>query len=311
MNKYGDKNWTVWAVVLVCGTAACAAELTVGSQVLRGLEPSALARSRQARARVYRIDAQPASDMRLAAFAATAGMEESATSDNAHSRYSTKNDTMRAGAWYDAEVGRYLCFRDCPSELTVATDFPANLNSRAVSLLGELVVNGEEYMVSGMNAYVLQEMGGVPPVVYRRTYTFKRALDGNAVIAEEGRAVVQFDRLGRPTLVEVPAVALTPCAVAERLDPANLPERLHAFAAEIDTIVDGDRVMDIDRVAARSVVVTFAKETRGERRYLVPSQTVSLALYPREGEPVRRERHFSLDGSSRDHELADPWMKTR
>ena len=239
------------------------------------------------------------------------GISESAACDTARSRYSQGTDTSRAGAWHDESAGRYICFRESPSELTVASDFPEDLNTRAVALLNELALKQEEYMVTGMNAYVLQDADESAPVAFRRTYKFKRFLEKSVVLADEGSASVQFDRHGRPTLVEIPAVTLTPFEVAAPIDPEQLPKRLDAFAATKDTIVERDQTMQVDSVAACVTTYSFRKEKRNGREYLVPCQSVLVDYFPREGEPVRREHHFSLDRASRRYELVDPWMDVR
>ncbi len=310
MNRHTDAN-TLACLVLVACTTTFAANVGIAPAVLTKLEPAALAATAKARNNVYRIDMQNRSHARMKKMAHTVGIEQGGLRDTARCRYSQRTDTSRAGAWHNAKRGRYVCFRESRSELTSASEFPVDLNARATSLLDNLVLPGETYVITGMNAYVLQDTGDAPPVTFRRTYKFERVLDGSVVFAPEGHAAVQFDRHGRAVLAEIPAVTLTRSPIAEPVDPAELLVRLQALVATKDTVVEQYRTISVDSAAARALVYSYRKESRGGRDYLVPCQSVLVEYFPREREPVRREHHFSLDRASRRYELVDPWLRSK
>jgi len=298
-------------LMLLLVAAAFGAKLAVSPNVRAKLEPTELSRRAAGKLYVYRVDARPRSEARLNAFADVVGIPGEARNGNPGWRYADDVANERSGASYDERKGFYRCYREGPSELTVQSSFPSDLNDRATALLGELALDGEEYVLAGMNAFVLQEPGGVAAREYRRTYSFKRMLDGGAVLASEGSATVQFDRRGRLTLLEIPAVTFTRQSVPEPLEPTALPERLEAFAGGCDTMHIGERAVDIDSVAVCAVACSYRKETRNGRSYLVPSQSVLIDCFPRGGEPVRRECHFTLDRASRHHVHVDPWLKSK
>ncbi len=299
------------ATIVALAAAAWPAHVHIDSTIHQKLASSASVSRASAGLRVYRIEPQPRSLGRLKAFAKTAQIPESCPLDSSGKGFVLRGDTVHAMARFDEERGRYVCARQAPSELESRAKFPDNLNQCAVSLLRDLVRKDEKYMSTGMNMFVVQEPGDVAPNPFRRTYKFGRILDGSVVLAEEGSATVQFDRYGRATMVEIPAVKLTPCAVADPLEPAELPARLEALVAKRDSIQIGEHKARVDSVVVRSVASSFRKEEREGRGYLVPCQSVLVRYFPRGEQPVEAEHHFSLDRASRDYDLADPWMKSR
>ena len=61
-------------------------------------------------------------------------------------------------------------------------------------------------------------------------------------------------------------------------------------------------------IMAQTVVSSYVTEQRDGGRYLVPSLTVLLEYSAEQGEPIRRQRHFSLDRRSASYGYGDPWL---
>jgi len=257
---------------------------------------------------VYRVTAQQLAQDRLDTLAAVAGVPSGTRFDPAHNGYSFMSDTARAGAFYDGLDGRYVCFRESKRDFSIETDFPADLNDRATALLARLTSAGERYTPSGMNAYVVQEPGRPEPWHWKRTYHFSRILDRRLVLGAEGAVNAQFNRAGAASLVELPAVTLSPEPLSDPVDPGTLPARLEALAAVMDTLVYGANTLAVRAITAGPVVSSYTTEMRDGVRYLVPSLSVLLECDVAQSEPVRRQRHFSLDRRSVNYGYGDPWL---
>jgi hypothetical protein len=296
---------TMW-FVLYTGVAV-GATMTLSTDFC---ERFAVARQK-APVRVYRVSAQPFAPERLDTVAAVAGVTPGTVYSAARAGYLSASDTARAGAFHDSHAGRYVCFRESKCDFSIAADFPAGLNSRATALLGRLTSPGEQYVPTSMDAYVVQEPSRTAPWQWRRTYHFSRLLDARVVLGSEGAARVQFNRSGAASLVEVPALALAAEPVVDPVDPITLPARLEALAATMDTLMTGALSFRVKAVVARSVVSSYTTENRDEVPYLVPSLTVLLECDVEQTQPLRRQRHFSLDGRSAGYGYGDPWLSLR